>query len=289
MSSPRRTYKSSPYSYTSPMAGRKHIPKEFKMAFGRQIYGECLCITAPARQGKTLTLVKIIVQRLLDDVEGKIQHVVSNIPLDLRPIGMQEKVVYLEDIDVLREIPPKQKVRIIGIDEMRRLTDSRCSMGQKNRLVSNLFADAYKQRTDLYYTDQDAFAVDKRVRLNVNYVIFPMFDERTGWCMNYDFRSLKAYDEFVNFGYGKPFYQWGFWAPSYYQFFDTEHHVGEFHIKFHPERFSPDFLEWRTKEAHEDRKINSSLIAYWDKTQAIGLDPSERSCLLEHLVLQGKA
>ena len=141
---------SSPYQYTTPISGRKWFPKEETLVSGRIQYGECVCIAAPARQGKTLTMTKIIVQRLVDEGD-KIDKLICNIPLDLSPIGMEDKFVYLEDIDILREVPPKGKVRIIAVDEMRRLLDSRCSIGQKNRVISNLFSDTFKQRSDLYY------------------------------------------------------------------------------------------------------------------------------------------
>lgn len=282
----KRTWKSSPYRYESPMTAKKVIPREFSVMEGRQVYGECVAIHAPARMGKTLTAVKICIQRLMDN--PAIELLVSNVPLDLSSIGMQHKFRYFNDVDILREVPPKGQVRIVFIDEMRRLTDSRMSAGQKNRLISNLFADAYKQRTDLIYTDQDAFAVDKRVRLNVNYVSYPMFDERTQWCMLYWFKSLSAMDEFVNWGIGTPFYQYGFWAPTFYEFFDTEFHVKDFHMKFHPERFVEDFLEWRQKKGYEDRKVNLAMIRYWDKTEAVGFDPSERDVFLAHLKLEQK-
>ena len=66
---------------------------------------------------------------------------------------MQDKFVFLDDVDIFREIPPKGYHRIFAVDELRRLVDSRCSTGQKNRLISNVLSDAFKQRCDLYFTD----------------------------------------------------------------------------------------------------------------------------------------
>jgi len=200
---------------------------------------------------------------------------------------MEDKFTYFDDVDLLRTPPPKGMHRIVFIDEMRRLTDSRMSQGQKNRLVSNLFSDVFKLRNDLYYTDQDAWAVDKRVRLNVNYVIYPMFDEKSGWCTNYFFKGLREYEDFVQFAMGEPFYVYAFYAPPYYKFFDTEFHVEDFYMKFHPERFVDEFVKWLKRKHLEDRKLTLALVRYWNKTEAIGLDSSELSTFYTHLKLEG--
>jgi len=248
--------------------------------FGRPKYGETFAIHNPKRFGKTLTAVFIIIRRLR--TEPDIAGVVSNIWLNLKSIGMQHKYHFLEDIETIKKLKGKY---ILFIDEIRRYVDSRMSISLKNRFISNLLADLGKQRVDFYYTDQDALAADKRIRLNVDYVLAPFYAPHSKWCSVYIFDSIQRMIDFLEFGMGRPLWRYAFYAPPYFKYFDTEQKIEDYMARFKVEEYVNQYLRWKSKNGYEDAKTDYQMLNLWCATEGISLSATEKSAMLKFMRL----
>ena len=245
----------------------------------RPIFGDTFAITNPKRMGKTLLATFIIIERLKN--EPWIEGFVANIPYNLEPIGMEDKFIYLSDIELIKEL---QGHYIVFIDELRRYVDSRMSMGKKQRFISNLIADLGKQKVDFYFTDQDIGAVDRRVRINVDYVLAPYYNPYTGWCRVLMFDSVENYVMFTQYGFGQPIYEFAFYGPPYFKYFPTEWKVEDYIIKFKVEKYAKEFLKWLEDHGWLGKvKLDAGLVTLWEKTEGYTFDSGEKTALLRYI------
>lgn len=239
----------------------------------------------PARTGKTLTVVRTIVERLKS--EPWIEGVVSNVPLNFKPLGLQDMFIYLDDIEILRML---KGYYIVFIDEIRRYTDSRMSSSQKNRLISNLTADLFKQKCDLYVTDQDSHAPDRRIRVNLNFVLAPEYQERIRVCVVRVFSSIEEYEMWTNYGpmYAHPSFTYAYNAEPYFKYFDTEEKIDDYVLRFNVERTADNFTEWLRRKGLTNltvEEMDNDLFNLWSTTTGIEISGQERSALRKYLEL----
>ena len=258
-----------------------------QVILGRPIYGETFAIHNAKRMGKTLTATFIITERLLEN-RNAIEGVVSNVHLNLENIDCEDLFIPLTNIEQLKELKGKY---ILFIDELRRYADSRMSPSQKNRFVSNLVADLGKQKVDFLYSDQNAMAVDNRIRGTIDYVLAPVIDPWSGWCKVYVFDSLESYQGFFHpfipgEPYTRPIYIYAFFGPTYYNMFDTEQKIEDYHGKFNVQYYTKLFLKWR-KANYPKKDPDYSMIHVWNKTEGIGLGPDECRTIANYIKLEG--
>lgn len=227
---------------------------------GRPQYGETFAIHNPKRFGKSLTAVFMIIERLKREAGTKL---LSNMFFDLtplEPIKSNSDYMPLTDIEQIRNIDGRI---IIFVDEMRRLTDSRMAASSKNRFISNLLADTGKSKLDLYYTDQDCKAVDKRVRINVDYILAPYYNHVNGWCRVLMWDKMEKFEMFQE-GWQKwnpPIFEFAFFAPPYFKFYKTGEKIEDYSIKFKVKRFAKRFVYWCDKKGLEYTSKSLSLYS----------------------------
>jgi hypothetical protein len=250
-------------------------------------FGRYIGIHNRARSGKTLTAIWAIcyyLQRL-----NYIKGVISNVILNLKPIGLQDKYVPFKNIKMLKKY--EYKNYIVFIDEFRRFCDARMSTSFKNIFISNIIADAGKFKQICILTDQDASAVDKRIRGNVNAVLRPEVNFKTGYCNVIIAPSYNSY--FLNDGYdswGKgilPSFKFPF--REYYDLFDTEQKIDEYLLTFEPKDYADEFIEWMQKKGYdkiENVVINKPMLTLWKEENGVSITQMQLSALLQYMYLE---
>lgn len=273
-------------------------PEIIKILRGRPEFGDTIAIHGPKRTGKTLLTVFIIVERLKESLEvygDYIDAVLTNISLDLSSIGMQDKYVPFTDIEQVKEL----RNGILFIDEIRRLADSYMTQSQQSRLTSNLLADTGKQVDDFYYTDQSMNGPPNRIRVNVDYVMSPVYDPYTTWVQGgppgvvkvYVFDSLNSFNLFFNPQFpgmpmSKPIYQFAFYAPPFFKFYNTGQKIEDYRFKFHTGPYIEQFIDWRAK-TWPNTPYSKKLLKLWNTEQGKDLSTDEREAVLTTMELKG--
>lgn len=252
-----------------------------KILIGRPEYGETFAVHNPKRFGKSLTVTFMIIERMKREPWLKL---VSNSYFDLSPLyplKNQSDFVFLDDIEMLKSIGSGT---IVYIDEMRRYTDSRMAMSQKSRFISNLLADTGKQKVDLYYTDQDSKAVDKRVRINVDYILAPFYDYVTGWCRVLIWDKMEKFEMFQEGwqAWNPPIFEFAFWAPPYFKFYKTERKVEDYHMKFKVKSHAILFKEWCERKGLDP---DGDSIVLYSTTEGETYSSPEMKAMLKFLEL----
>lgn len=232
----------------------------------KRTLGECVGVHAPWSKGKTLLLTFIAKER--SEAEGL--DVLANFYLK----GIKS-FRFLDDIELIKEV----RRTVIEIDEIRRYADSYLSKGMKARFVSNLLADTGKQSCALYYSDQKATAAPVRLRDNLSFVLQPEFDEDSEWC------TVYYYDSLMNYDWGNPSFYFGFYAPDYWNYFDTRQKIEDYKMKFHTDRYVDRFLNW---VSDKDYPINKKILNMWNVEEGEELCASEISAVITKLELKGK-
>lgn len=244
-----------------------------------EIYGDITAIVGPKRCGKSLTATALI-KRWLE--VRRYRKVLSNMFFDFSSVGLENKFMALDDVDEIKKLKGRN---VLFIDEMRRFVDSRMSSSMKNRLISNLLADTGKQKIDFIYTDQDYWAVDKRVRLNVDMILVPFYDILTGICYVRAFNSEAQYEDitFRDVMSSVPIC-FQFRGRPFFKFFNTEQKIEDYYLKFKPDNFLYDYLEWAKKQ--EIKKNRLKWIKLWNSLTGIGLGSDECSSLFNYIDLK---
>ncbi len=274
-------------------------PEVVKILLGRPEFGDTIAIHGPKRTGKSLLATFIIVERLKEsmDIYGDyIEKVLTNAVMDFSSIGMEDKYELFTDIEQIKALPSGS---LLYLDEIRRFTDSYISQSQQNRLVSNLLADTGKQKNDFYYTDQSMMGPPGRVRVNIDYVLSPIFDPYTTWVRGkepgivktYVFDSLNSFYQFFNpmipgQPMTRPIFQFAFYAPPFYKFYKTGQKVEDWHFKFKPKLFVEDLINWRNKN-WPNAPFSKKLVKHWDTVTGQDLSAPEREAVLMHMELSG--
>jgi len=250
-------------------------------------FGRTIGIHNRARTGKTLTAIMLICYYLqrLDYLKG----VISNVVLDLKPIGLQDKYVEFKNIKMIKQAEFKNY--IIFTDEFRRLCDARMSASFKNIFISNILADTGKFKQIHILTDQEASSIDKRIRVNADAVLRPDVNFKTGLCTvtiapNYrTYFEMDAYDVWGT--KVLPFFKFPF--REYYDLFDTEQKIDEYVLTFEPKDFTDMFIEWMHDKTYDKRKdivINKAMLTLWKEEKGISITQTQLSALLQHMYLE---
>lgn len=261
--------------------GRKQIGKE---------YGFTIGIHSPARTGKTLTGVMFIISILLrwEHIKG----VVSNVVLDLEPIeDLGKEYIPLKDIKMIKN--EEYQNYIIYTDEFKRYIDARMSASFKNLFISNLLADTGKQKQIHILTDQNASAIDKRVRGNTDLIIHPRIDLTTKLCTCKFFGGSNPYNTyFTEDAYNRI----GWWknefiyeVEEYYQYFDTEQKIEEYFITFTPNEYADDLIAWLEEKNYLDNErftVKKATIQLWKQVTGVHITGEQISSLMEYLLLE---
>lgn len=287
----------SPYSYGS--ARVETTSQEIlNILLGRPEFGDTFAIHGPKRTGKTLLAVFILVERLresLDIFGDYIDAILSNVTLDLSSIGMQDKFRQFTDIEQVKDL----RNGILFLDEIRRLADSYMTQSQQSRLTSNLLADTGKQVDDFYYTDQSMNGPPSRIRVNVDYVMSPIYDPYTTWVpggppgivKTYVFDSLNSFNMFFNPQFpgmplSKPIYQFAFYAPPFFKFYKTGQKIEDYHFKFNPDIYIEQFIGWHAK-TWPRAPYGKKLLKLWNTVAGKDLSTDERDSVLTTMELKG--
>jgi hypothetical protein len=249
-------------------------------------YGITIAIHSGARTGKSLTAVALIVGLLLRWTE--IKGVITNsrrLFLDKLPVKKEYK--HLEDINIIKQ--EEFMGYLIYTDEFRRLCDARMSTTYKNLLISNLLADTGKLSQIHVLTDQDSMGVDKRVRVNVDIIMIPEMNLKTGICK---VRYFESYWDYWN-TYSHPlklklwdkYFMYEF--EPYYKYYDTEEKIGEFYLKFEAEDYFKSFNEWIHETGyikHPSFKIKNSTLDLWEESTNIYISQKQKRALMEWML-----
>ena len=252
---------------------------------GGKTSGCCVQIHGEWSSGKTLFLDFIAVERYEEQGLGG----VCNFPLKVPEYEMlNDKFMRIDTdtgdelygIEALSEI----KQSIILIDELQRYVDSYMSKSQSNLFISNIIADMGKQGCDFYYTNQHHNAAPTRVRTNISFVVYPQYNEVTGWVHVYCFHSITQYL------YMNPFFYFGFYAPDYWDYYDTRYKVEDYVLKFRPQPFIKHFLRWcPDKRIDKDdiydmrpKKLRDTLKLF-DATEGCDLSSNEITLIMTEM------
>lgn len=251
-------------------------------------YGRTIGIHSPARTGKTLLAVFLIIYYLerLDYLKG----VISNVVLNLESIGRYNDYIPLKNIKNIKK--EEYKNYIILTDEFRRLIDARMSGSFKNRFISNLLADTGKFRQVHILTDQEASSVDKRIRRNADAVLVPNVNFNSGLCKvvtlpNYDsYFRLDAYGLLDS--YDDPKTEFSFEFRKYYRFYDTEQPIDDYIITFEPEDYLEMLLDWMRLKGYDKREIpiSKGLLTLWKEQIGVDITVEQLSALMIYIYLE---
>jgi len=265
----------------------KDLTEGIDKRFDEYHEGITIAIHNKKRSGKTITCIKLALHYLseLDWIKG----VITNVRMNFDMIeGLEKKVLPLENIKYISG--DEWRWYLLVTDEFRRICDSRMSSSFKNRFISTLLADTGKLGQIHLLTDQDWHAVDRRVRLNVDYILFPRIirKEKTKLCEVSIFDGYKQFRSVLSFP--EVFEEWEdrFYYPiePYYQFYDTTQHIEDYIIKFEPEEYSEKFHKWLDKTKyieHPDFKLKIATLKLWKRETGEYISNEEISGLMEWL------
>jgi hypothetical protein len=168
----------------------------------------------------------------------------------------------LDDVEILMKLAGTGRY-IVFIDELRRFVDSRIAQSTKSRLLSNLFADIPKSKMDLYYTDQWFKAVDVRVRVNVDRVIKPSYNEAYGFNRLMVWNDIRKYEMFETGWemWNPPCFEFGFYAKPYFKFYNTMQKIDDYLMRFKPKSHAIPYLKY-CKNKVLDWGDKDSLVLY---------------------------
>lgn len=249
--------------------------------------GITLAIHNKKRSGKTITCIKMTLH-YLSELEW-LRGVITNVRMDFSSIEkLEKKVVPLQDIKYISE--EEWKYYLLVTDEFRRICDSRMSSSFKNRFISTLLADTGKLGQIHLLTDQDWHAVDRRVRLNVDYILFPRIlrKAKKKVCEVSIFDSYKQFRSVLAFS--EVFEEWEdrFYYPiePYYKFYDTTQHIADYVIRFTPKDYAEKFQNWLDENEyikHPDFKLKIATLKLWKRETGEFISNEEISGLMEWL------
>lgn len=258
----------------------KKIEKIKEFSVHPQQYGKTIGIHSPARTGKTLTMVFLILyyMELLGDW---IKGVMSNVTLHI------DEYKPLTDIKMISR--DEYKNYIIATDEFRGLCDSRMSGSFKNLFISNILRDTGKFKQVHILTDQDSHAIDRRIRVNADAVLKPQVDRDTGMV------TVKVCPNYKTFFYVEGMDLWNEWNtefyiedyPSLFKYYDTEQKLDDYVLTFTPEDFFNDFMGWFEKKGYDkqdDIPITSATLKYWKQDEGVPITTEQITALMEHMV-----
>jgi hypothetical protein len=218
-------------------------------------YGRTIAIHAPKRKGKTLTMVMLILHylELLPYIEG----VVSNLNLKL-PSPYDKMCRPITDLKFI----PEYQTHILALDELRNIIDSRMSSSFRNIFISNILKDTGKLEQIFLYTDQDSMSIDKRVRLNVDAVLRPSINFKTGLMTVKTMKNYRHYWEIEAYSAWK-LHKDEFYFPfrQYYDYYDHKQKIEEYFIGFTPKEHYDLFISWFNKRGYtEEIKITMGTL-----------------------------
>jgi len=246
-------------------------------------YGITIGIHNKHRSGKTLTAIYLIILYLID--REYVKGIISNVHLkNLDSLGYGDYYKPLQDIKNIKQ--EEYKNYILFTDEIRRLVDSRMSPSFKNRFISNLLADTGKFKQIHIYTDQEYGAVDKRIKVNVDAVLYPIIDLRKDRVVVYSFENYRQFelamweDGFLQKWDAK----FSFTASKFYDYYDTEQPIDDYRLTFTPKEYAVIFFDWLKDtgyEEHTDFKLTGRTINLWKQETGEYINSEQQSALLE--------
>ncbi len=255
----------------------------------KRAYGVTIGIHAPHRTGKTLTAVALCIYYLfnLSYIKGIISN--TNIFLNNLKTDLSDRFIPLQDIKIIKD--NEYKSYIIFTDEIRRLVDSRMSTSFRNKFISNLLADTGKFRQIHIFTDQDGSAVDRRVRLNTDAVLYPIMDKQRKICRVKSFPNYSTYFWYERNGIINDWkIEFYFQYEPYFNLYNTEQKIEDYIIKFTPQDYALDFIDWIKKMGYhklgDDFKITKSTLILWKETEGIEIGHAQLSALYEFIKLE---
>lgn len=248
-------------------------------------YGVTIGIHNGARTGKTLTAVMLSLYYMLKI--KSLKGILSNVFFqNLDELGLDG--VYHPLTDIKKISGDEYKDYIIVTDEFRSIIDSRMSGSFKNLFISNILRDTGKFRQIHLLTDQDANAIDRRVRVNTDIVLHPQVNLKSKLC------RVKIFEGYDNYYYCRAYgmiTEWDIWFEfpimDYARFYDTEQKIGEYYLTFKPDEYAEQFLTWIRKheyDKHPDFTIKNATVNLWKETEGIYINDTQKSALLEWLL-----
>jgi len=244
-------------------------------------YGKQVGIHAPKRKGKTLTMIMCL--RYFIEEFDFIEGIISNLKLTL-PKEYDTNIIPLRNIkDIGKE---EYRNYILALDEIGHIMDSRMSSSFRNIFVSNLLADTGKFKQLLLYTSQDAGQVDKRVRQNVDRILRPDINFKTG---KMEVKIIENYNSYFNieaYNLWKK-YDVSIYFPfrQFYSWYDTNAKIDEYVITYTPEDHLEMFLGWYQEEGfnNQDLNITNGTVNLWKEEKGVIITKSQTSALMEYM------
>lgn len=257
---------------------------EAKSHSGVKRYGITIGIHNGARTGKTLTSVMLALWYAMNIPE--IQGILSNVHLkNLDRIGLEGKFRPITDLKSIGA--DEYKNFILLTDEFRSIIDSRMSGSFKNLFISNILRDTGKMKQIHILTDQDANAIERRVRINTDLVLYPQVNPKDATC------TVKIFDGYDQFYYIRGFDRIDEWEIEFkynimdwVDYYDTEQKIDEYYLTFEPQEYANKFIEWINGTGyskHRDFVIKTSTLTLWKEETGEFISDSQKSALMEWL------
>jgi len=257
--------------------------KDFERQFGRTIG-----IHNRKRTGKTLSAVMLALLYL--DILPYIKGVITNINLKFESLGIQDKVIPFQNIKMIKD--KTYRYYLLLLDEFADICDSRLSSSYRNRFITTLLKDTGKFGQILLLTDQNASAIDKRVRNNADAVLRPEINLDTGMC---DVKVLPSYQSYFEVDAYERWNQYDvsfkYSFKEYYPLYDTTQHLDRYKLTFEPEDYFEEFSEWFIGKGYdkiEDYSIKKATLTLWKESDDVVISQSQLSALLEYMKLENK-
>lgn len=242
-------------------------------------FGRTIAIHAPARKGKTLTMIMLIMYYI--DRLSYIKGIISNLNLTLPP-PYDKLCVPLGNLKKISDY----RSYILAIDEFRTMVDSRMSGSFRNIFISNILKDTGKLRQIFLYTDQESGSIDKRIRINVDAVLKPDINFDTG------IMTVKVVKNYNMFWTIDAYSKWGEWTDEfyfpfreYYDYYDTEQKIEEYMLGFTPEEHYEIFMGWFEERGYTDeiQVTMSTLKLFKSMKPELYLTNEQLSGLMEYM------
>ena len=181
-------------------------------------------------KGKTLTMVERGLHRIKEHPDYELYSNIKLYNLDLyaKAIGYQElNYIYLKKPQQLRKLIKNEKLdhAVLLLDEFHLWFPY-----GNDKIFQQLARETRKDWVDAYFTGHHAGTLNKWLRRVLTYRVLPDYNDVTGWCKYYiyKFDFIIDGDPITNPRVlGKFARKDKFFAPNYFQFFNTREKVKE--------------------------------------------------------------
>ena len=229
----------------------------------------------PTECGKTTTMMRYIRAWMDEFKEGIVYSDFRIFDGTVDPDKEPEKpripdprVRLIKRFDTVRNLRGKRTPVLLAMDEFGKYINSLQGYTSTEILKTqlDLASNLMKQDLELVYTDQWPKNLHTRVRMNVNRVFLPNYEEARGTIEYFTWPTIDEYlarDEIHRTGPSN------FIARPWFKYFDTKEIISPKLPKFNPEREVERIQKWvkrEKREIPEGRTVTDFLSYYLSKT-----------------------